>query len=200
MPYSPRWLISKGRIDEARRVLAQQHANGDTEDALVEWEMREIIAALETEHAINQDRSVFAGWSDFVKTPGNRKRLWVIAHVGIGAQWNGVGIVSYYLVPVLKSVGITSSKSQTLVNGGLAVSLCVYDIPKLTLADLQFILCRWWCRLSRKIGASTIVAPVDCRHADLLRHHHCTFCCFHKRQQAGSWRSRDCLLVPILWQ
>ena len=84
--------------------------------------MQEITTALEMEHAINKNQSAFRGWSDFIKTSGNRKRLWVIVHVGIGAQWNGVGIVSYYLIPVLKSVGISEPIPQTLVNGGLAVS------------------------------------------------------------------------------
>ena len=123
MPHSPRWLISKGRSEQAKQVLAKQHANGDLDDPLVEFEMQEITNALETEHAIGKTQSPFSGWHDFISTPGNRKRLWVIVHVGVGAQWNGVGIVSYYLIPVLKSVGITQATPQTLVNGGLAVSL-----------------------------------------------------------------------------
>ncbi|KAL4930856.1 uncharacterized protein BDV17DRAFT_289289 [Aspergillus undulatus] len=39
--------------------------------------------------------------------------------LGVFAQWNGVGIVSYYLAPILRSVGITSVTSQTMISGFL---------------------------------------------------------------------------------
>ena len=147
MPHSPRWLISKGRDEQAKQVLARQHANGDLDDPLVAFEMMEITTALEQEHAIGQMRSPFSGWSDFIKTPGNRKRLWVIVHVGVGAQWNGAGIVSYYLIPVLKSVGITKATPQTLVNGGLAVSFPVRGTSLTSDKDIQPFLCGSWSYL-----------------------------------------------------
>lgn len=52
---------------------------------------------------------------------GNRKRTIIAICVGGFAQWNGVSVVSYFLNLVLNSVGITSTYTQTLINGLLQV-------------------------------------------------------------------------------
>ena len=40
------------------------------------------------------------------------------------AQWNGIGVVSYYLTLVLDTVGVTDSFDQTLINGLLQIFKC----------------------------------------------------------------------------
>ncbi|KAJ0310556.1 hypothetical protein COL516b_002367 [Colletotrichum fioriniae] len=56
-----------------------------------------------------------------VSTPGNRKRTLIAVCVGAFAQWNGIGVVSYYLTLVLNTVGITDTFTQTLINGLLQI-------------------------------------------------------------------------------
>jgi MFS family permease len=60
-------------------------------------------------------------WLELVKTPANRKRTLIAFVVGWFAQWNGVGVVSYYLTLVLNTIGITEVKDQTLINGLLQI-------------------------------------------------------------------------------
>ncbi|KAL6702388.1 hypothetical protein ACN47E_002339 [Coniothyrium glycines] len=129
-PESPRWLISKDRVEEARRILAIYHAGGDENDPLVNYQMVEIETTIATEKA--QQSS--ASYMDMFKTPGNRRRLFISVTLGIFTQWVGNGVVSYYLPLMLNTVGITATSDQTLISAclnvwnllfAIAAALCV---------------------------------------------------------------------------
>jgi hypothetical protein len=81
--------MKQGRIEEAHAMLAKYHANGDRDDPLVQLELREISAALEREEALKQ-----VSFMDFTRTPGNRKRLWVLVMLAFSLNWMGNGIIS----------------------------------------------------------------------------------------------------------
>jgi sugar porter (SP) family MFS transporter len=115
-PESPRWLVSHGNTAKARSVLATYHANGHTDDDLVRAELSKILASFESE-----SRSRQIGWRSLVATPGNRKRLVLTIAIGIATQWVGNGIITFYLAPVLQTVGITSAFQQQGINGGLQI-------------------------------------------------------------------------------
>ena len=68
-----KWLVKRGRKEEARRVLVKYHANGYEYDALVAREFREICIAIEEEKNTKQ-----ISYLDFFRTPGNRHRLWIL--------------------------------------------------------------------------------------------------------------------------
>ena len=60
-------------------------------------------------------------WIDLFSTPGNRKRSLICFLTGFFSQWSGNGLVSYYFVPVLNNIGITTSTEQAGLNGGLQI-------------------------------------------------------------------------------
>lgn len=71
---SPRFLMARGKVAEAQRVLAKYHANGEEDDELVRFEM-ETIAMNVSEAAAHKTEG---SYRDFLRTPGNRKRLFIV--------------------------------------------------------------------------------------------------------------------------
>jgi len=117
VPESPRWYISKGRYQDAIRVLGYYHGNGDEDHPLVKYEIEEIKTAIELDRAVEKN----VGWLMLIKTPGNRKRMRIIIAIAFFSQWSGNGLVSYYLNKVFATIGITDPTTQLLINAFLSM-------------------------------------------------------------------------------
>ncbi|KAK3632016.1 hypothetical protein LTR56_016609 [Elasticomyces elasticus] len=115
VPESPRYQIVKDKHEIARKTFQTYHgpASGDE---FVEAEYQEVLEtmALEKEFAKR-------GISELWNTRGNRHRFLIALTAGFFSQTAGSGIVSYYIFLVLKQIGITNSKDQLLLNGGLTI-------------------------------------------------------------------------------
>jgi len=118
VPESPRFLVSKGNSKDARIILLKYHGGNDEikSGALIDFELSEIEMAIEEEKFANK-----SSYFDFFKTPGNRKRLWILIWIAILMQLSGNGLVSYYLNKVLVSIGIKNTNEQLLFTACLMV-------------------------------------------------------------------------------
>ncbi|KAI9931214.1 hypothetical protein MW887_010875 [Aspergillus wentii] len=117
VPESPRFLISKGKHEQALKVMADCHANGDQEDEVLQLEMREIKETIKLEQEFESN-----SWIELIRTKGNRHRLIILISAGLFSQWSGNGLVSYYIHTILEDIGYTSSVVQNLINGFLQIS------------------------------------------------------------------------------
>ncbi|KFZ23138.1 hypothetical protein V502_02382 [Pseudogymnoascus sp. VKM F-4520 (FW-2644)] len=117
LPESPRWLIAKGKVEEARAILIYHHAGGDEQSPLVEFEMKEIQEALRLEREIKSATS----FKDLFANTANRKRTFIAILLGFYTQWCGNGVISYYLTLFLNTIGIENATDQALINGLLQI-------------------------------------------------------------------------------
>jgi len=117
VPESPRFLINKGKEEQALKTLAYYHASGNQNDPLVQYEFEEIKAAI----ALDREVAASVGWTTLFRTPGNRRRMRIIIAIAFFSQWSGNGLVSYYLNKVFIAIGITDSSTQLLINGILNI-------------------------------------------------------------------------------
>ncbi|KIM83444.1 hypothetical protein PILCRDRAFT_444032 [Piloderma croceum F 1598] len=131
VPESPRWLVSKGREAQALKTLAYYHANGNEQDPLVEYEFREINAAINFERTVSSN----VGWLSLITIPANRRRLRIIVALAVFSQWSGNGLVSFYLNKVFIDIGITNPTTQLLINGILNIFNFVVAIASSLLCD-----------------------------------------------------------------
>lgn len=118
VPESPRYWVSRGKTDKARKILLDSHAGGNEQvgGQLVDFELLEITYVLENDRSLHS-----VSWLEFVKTKANRHRLFIILFIPVMTQLSGNGPLSYFLNIVLDTAGIKSAKQQLGFNGGFAV-------------------------------------------------------------------------------
>jgi MFS family permease len=125
-PESPRYLILRGKRDEARKVIARYHTSeGDNLDhPLVNAVTQQIEESIQNDTRGHRE---FWDYSVFFKR-GARYRFLVLALYSIFQQWNGGGIIGQYLVPALDTVGISKPIEQLGINFGLTAVYFVFTL------------------------------------------------------------------------
>ncbi|OCB88232.1 hexose transporter [Sanghuangporus baumii] len=103
-----------------------------SQDPLVEYELEEIKSVFVAgENAADAN----VGWSSFLLTPGNRRRLRIFVALAIFSQWSGNGLMSYYLSEIFTTIGIIDPTMQLLINGLLQIWNLFISIGAACLAD-----------------------------------------------------------------
>ncbi|CAK7215991.1 high affinity glucose transporter [Sporothrix bragantina] len=101
-PYSPRWLASKDRWEEAIQVLAHLHGNGDVNHPKVLAQYQEIEEALRFER--EQAESSFKALVE----PRMLKRVVLGMSIQMWSQLCGMNIMMYYIVYIMEGANIAS--------------------------------------------------------------------------------------------
>lgn len=73
-------------------MLGYYHAAGDTNNATVQFEYKEISETM----ALDQEAEKGSSYIDFFKTKGNRWRLAILISLGIISQYSGNALFSNY--------------------------------------------------------------------------------------------------------
>lgn len=125
LPPSPRFLVTQGKVEKARIVLATMR--GGVQEH-VEKELRDIQAGLkeESEHSF---------WELFSTKANLRSRLLTGVALVFLQQATGQPNILSYASPLLRSVGFNSDAAATLASTGFGVVKVVGTIPAVLLVD-----------------------------------------------------------------
>jgi MFS family permease len=108
MPESPRWLVSKNRLEESKRVLEMIYPQDHDVDQIVET----IRVTMHKENNMNHA----IGWKMFLRpSPSMARMLMVGLTILVMQQACGIDAILYYLMDVFAQAGITSSLYQSLM-------------------------------------------------------------------------------------
>lgn len=133
LPESPRWLISKDRLDEGLQVIAR--INGSTiDDPVVQLQYREIVDTIEYEKTEGRPIALL----EIVRNAPNRRRLALALSIAPLTMLTGSNIITYYYGDMLSQAGITSSKAQMQIS--------------LVMSTWQFFTALGGCFLADKLG------------------------------------------------
>ncbi|KAL1928314.1 hypothetical protein VTP01DRAFT_3230 [Rhizomucor pusillus] len=129
LPRSPRWLVEKGRYEEAHRVLARIHGKGNMQHAYVLQELQEIKDNVELENNI----AVTNYWT-MLADRKNSRILWIGCSIAVFQQLTGANVIMYYAPLMFQQAGLKGSLSL-LANGVNYAVMVIFCLPGLWLVD-----------------------------------------------------------------
>ncbi|KAJ2195433.1 high affinity glucose transporter, partial [Coemansia sp. RSA 522] len=141
MPYSPRWLVNHGLVDEAHVVLAKLRAMGDLNAPDVVTELEEIKESVQVD-GVTAVRS----YTELFHVPIRRRVLIGIA-VHALSQLSGINVTLYFAPTIFKQSGLTGKNASLLAQGLSGVVNCLFTIPAILWID------RWGRRKTLMFGS-----------------------------------------------
>ncbi|CAO3642303.1 unnamed protein product [Mucor fragilis] len=129
LPFSPRWLIKRGRNAEALSVLARLHSAGDETAPHVVTEYEEIIAQVEHERAVSVDSylELFKGTL--------LRRLILGVLIQVFQQFTGINSIMYYAPTIFQQAGVEGRSAALIASGVNGVLNVLATIPAILFLD-----------------------------------------------------------------
>ncbi|KAK9371937.1 general substrate transporter [Lipomyces chichibuensis] len=120
LPYSPRWLASKDRWDEALAVIAfLRTGENDINDPLVLAEYREI------EDQIRMEYDCESNSFQELLSKKMRMRVFLSSALHICSQLTGANLLDYYILYIYESIRVDNFKLAAFVQYGIKVFMTV---------------------------------------------------------------------------
>ena len=120
IPNSPRWLVARGHVDQARDILKRIRA-----PERVEGELGEI------RHSVSQQKG---HWSQLFSMP-LRPAMIVGVGLAIAQQITGINTVIYYAPTIFKFAGLSSASVAILASVGVGVVNVILTLVAMQLID-----------------------------------------------------------------
>ncbi|OCF45135.1 galactose transporter [Kwoniella heveanensis CBS 569] len=143
LPFSPRWLMLKGREEESLETLAKLR-NGDPSSAEVQYEFR----ALQAERLVEQEaakerygqaevnlRVNLLEYKRLLTTKPLLHRLMLGAGAQALQQWTGINAIIYYAPTIFESIGLHGGTIGLLATGVVGIVNFVFTIPAVLFVD-----------------------------------------------------------------
>jgi sugar porter (SP) family MFS transporter len=121
LPDSPRWLISKSKVEEARKILLRARTSND-----VSPEISDIQKSMEKQGV---------GGMKGLLQPSLRMPLIVGMGLAIFQQITGINTVMYYAPTIFKFAGITAVGPAILAGAGLTIVMWFFHVLAIFLLD-----------------------------------------------------------------
>lgn len=120
LPESPRWLLMKGKTNEAKLVLFSINSKEESQREL-----------LEIEQSLQSDNQY--AWQS-IRQPIYRKALWVGIGLSILQQLTGINAILYYAPEIFKSLG-SSTEASLLETTTLGVVNLIFTLLAIRWVD-----------------------------------------------------------------
>lgn len=148
LPYSPRWLVKRDRVDEAIASLVRLRGV-EADHPIIQIEILEIQAECLFERRLfrknfpsdaarwesNVWMQEIAQYKQIFRNRDSFKRVSVAVGVMVAQQWSGIDGIIYYTPIIFRSLGLTSSTSSLLATGITGVLNVLTTIPAVLVID-----------------------------------------------------------------
>ncbi|KAH7369162.1 general substrate transporter [Plectosphaerella cucumerina] len=132
IPESPRWLVANDRHEQAAKVLATYHGEGDVNHPIVQLQLREMTSQISSEASDKKWWDYHELWN----THNARRRLICVLGMASFGQVSGNSLSSYYMPVMLKNAGIVEEKRVLALNGVNPVLCMIASIIGARMTDV----------------------------------------------------------------